>query len=56
MAAGVIQNVWIEGISNIAGAFTKRLSEARKSKLYQDWTYWNCITSQGDQVNMVMGS
>ena len=36
VAAGVIQNVWIEGISNIAGAFTKRLSEAKRSKLYQD--------------------
>ena len=26
MAAGVVQIKWIEGISNIAGAFTKRLS------------------------------
>ena len=54
VAAGVVRIVWVEGILNIVDAFTKRLAEARRSKLFGDWTYWNCITSRGDQVNTVM--
>ena len=39
VAAGVIRIGWIEGISNIADAFTKRLAAARRSKLFGGWTY-----------------
>ena len=56
VAAVVVQILWVEGILNLADAFTNRLAEARRSKLFGDWTYWNRFTSQGDQVNMVMQS
>ena len=52
--AGVVRIGWIEGISNIADALTKRLVAARRSELFGYWTYLNRITSRGDQVNMVM--
>ena len=39
VAAGVVQIRCIEGISNISDVFTKRLSAARRSKLFGDWTY-----------------
>ena len=39
VAAGVVQIRWIESISNISDAFTKRLAAARRSKLFGDWTY-----------------
>ena len=39
LSAGVVIIGWIEGISNIADAFTKRLAAARRSKLFGDWNY-----------------
>ena len=39
VAAGVIRIGWIEGISNTADAFMKRLAASRRSKLFGDWAY-----------------
>ena len=39
VAAGIIRVGWIEGISNIADALTKRLTKLRRDKLFGDWTY-----------------
>ena len=39
VAAGVVRIGWIEGVSNIADAFTKILAAARRSKLFGDCTY-----------------
>ena len=54
VAESVVQIGWIERISNIADALTKRLAASRRSKLFGDCTYLNHITSQGDQMNMVI--
>ena len=39
VAASVVRIVWIEGISNISDALTKRLVSSRRSKLFGYWTY-----------------
>ena len=39
VAAEVVRIGWIEGISNMADALTKRLTAARRSNLFGDWTY-----------------
>ena len=56
VADGFTRIGWIEGISNITDALTKILAAARRFKLFRNWTYWNRITSRGEQVNMVMES
>jgi len=38
-AAGVIQVSWLNGIDNIADAFTKRLAQARREHLFGEWTF-----------------
>ena len=38
-AAGVIKTAWIDTNENIADAFTKRLSQEKREKLFGDWTY-----------------
>ena len=39
VAASVVRILWIEVISNIADALTKRLAVARRFKLFVYWTY-----------------
>ena len=39
VAESVVQIGWIERISNIADALTKRLAAARRYKILGDWTY-----------------
>ena len=39
VAAGIIKVGWIDTHSNIADAFTKRLSVVQRDKLFGDWTY-----------------
>ena len=39
VASGVVRIGWIEVISNIEDAITKRLAAARRSKLFGYWTY-----------------
>ena len=39
VAAEVVRNGRIEGISNMADALTKRLTAARRLNLFEDWTY-----------------
>ena len=39
VAAGIIKVGWIDTHSNIADAFTKRLTVAQREKLFGDWTY-----------------
>ena len=39
VAAGIIQVSWLDGLLNIADAFTKRLTQARRDFLFGEWTY-----------------
>ena len=39
VAAGIIQVSWLEGALNIADAFTKRLTQARRDFLFGEWTF-----------------
>ena len=39
VAAGIVRVGWIEGISNIADALTKRLTKLRRDTLFGNWTY-----------------
>ena len=39
VAAGVADISWIDTFSNLADAFTKRLTQARRELLFGNWTY-----------------
>ena len=39
VAASAVRIGWIDKISNIEDALTKRLAALRRSKLFEDWTY-----------------
>lgn len=39
VAAGAVQVSWLDGLLNIADAFTKRLTQARRTFLFGEWTY-----------------